>query len=319
MGMLATINTYRALSPQQRRLLKAKRIEGDYSPDYWLRLLDRLAEFDTDTDRLQTFAGIAFWALFVPVIIATVVTVNIYDPSDGLGILPLLLALGVILMAASGVLWLVTRRVDLSNHLRGAVMPLLALLGEDVKAGRTLRMKLDMRGSIVKDKFTEKLPAYAKGAYHKIVESLYEDPWLEWEAALADGSHLQLWMQDSVRSMKRTKRTARGKTKIKTKNKVKTRLEVRLKLPAARYRVRDLPTGRPSEFAVKVREGKEWKSVNVRLQVKAQPGDKWLVLHARETIAGTEVDEPRPEPVLDLMTRLYQGVETLPVAETSNV
>jgi hypothetical protein len=317
MGILTTLNTYRALNPQQKRLLKAKRVEGDYSPDYWLRLLERLADFDAGTDRLQWFSGIAFWVFFVPVVIGVVFTANLYNDMYDLGIMPLLLLIGILLMAGSGVIWLVTRRVDLSNHLRGGVMPLLALLGEDVKVGRTLRMKVDMRGSIVKDKLTQQLPAYAKGAYHKIVESLYEDPWLEWEAVLADGAHLHLTLHDSVRSLKRTKRNARGKTKVKTKNKLKSRLEARLKLPVDRYRVGELPTG-PVEFPVKVRDGKDWSKVAVRLQVKPQSGEKWLVLHAREVIAGGEVDEPHPEPVLDLVTRLYRGVELLPAPEASN-
>ncbi len=318
MGMLATLNAYRALSPQQKKLLKAKRVKGDYSPDYWLRLLDRLAVFDAGTDRLQMFSAIAFWVLLVPVVIGAVVTANLYEGGYGMGIIPLLLIIGTLLMAGAGMMWLITRRVDLSNHLRGAVIPLLALLGDDIKADRTLKMKLDMRGSIVKDKFTRKLPTYAKGAYHKIVESLYEDPWLEWEAVLADGAHLQLRMHDSVRSMKRTKRTARGKTKIKKKIKVKTRLEARLKLPVERYRVRDLPTGAPVEFPVKVRDGNNWNKLSVRLQIKTKVGDKWLLLHARELISGAEVDEPHPEPVLDLVTRLYRGVETLPAPEASN-
>jgi len=287
MGALSTLQAYRALSPQQKKLLKTKRIEGDYSPDYWLRLLDGLAAFDTGSDRLRNISGILFFVALVPVGIGT-------------AFLPLL-PFGLLLMAGSGALWLVTRRVDLRNHLRLFVMPLLNLLGDDIKRGRTLKMRLDLRGSTVKDKFTEKLPTYKQGAYHKVVESHFEDPWLDWEAVLADGAHLQLHMHDSVRQLKRTKRTARGKTKTKTKIKLRSRIEVQIKLPVDRFRARQLDSGRRG-----------------RQRMKIQDGEKWLSIRARQVVNGGELGEPALEPVLDLITHIYQGVEALPATETGH-
>jgi hypothetical protein len=284
MGMLATVKAYRALSPQQKQLIKAKRVEGDYSPRYWLRLLGGPARFDSGSDRLRRRSGILALLSLVPV---------------GIGLaFPPLLPVGLLLLTGGGSVWLITRRMDLSNRLRLFVLPLIDLLGDDVKNGRTLRLRLDLREAMSKDKLTGRLPPYKRGVYHKVVESHYEDPWLDWQAVLADGAHLQLQVHDSVRHFKRTKRTPRGKIKTKTKTKVRTRFEARLKLPVERYRVRELAD-----------------DSKLRLQVKARSGEKWLSLHARRQVLGTQVDEPPLEPALDLITRLYQGVEALPAKE----
>ena len=295
MGLFGAVAAYMTMNPQQRKLLLAKRVEGDYSPDAWLRLLDGPSRFDTHADRLRRFSGILFFLSLVPTIIGLI---NLLSTGQA-DLWPLLL-IGGGLMLTFGALWLVTRKMDLSNRLRHFLLPLISLLGDDLKKGRPLHLKADLSRCMIKSKQTGKRDPYDKHPYKNIVETFYQDPWLHWQAVLADGAQLQLDIQENVTVRRRTKKTPRGKHKIKTKKKAKNQVTVRLRLPADRYR-----------FLGVQRQG------NIRIQVKQPEGGKWLTLQARRTVAGTP-EEPELRPVLDLITGLYKGVERIPAGESGN-
>jgi hypothetical protein len=281
MTLTEAIKAYRTLNPRQRQLLRDKRLEGSYTPAYWLKLLTPPARFDDHGDRLRRFSGGAAAVSGV----LTFLGLFLYPAVSFLG--------GLALVVFAGI-WLYLRRLDLGNQLREFILPLVTLLGDDVKEGQTVHLAMDLRGGTIKDKRIETLPPYAKGAYHKIVETLYDDHWLSGETVLSDGSQLTLTLTDHIRQLKRTKRNARGKTKIKTKYKIKGEADVQLKLPLARYRLRHLE-GAPQE----------------RLRVGQKAGDKWLSLRARQVVprAQAQLQAPPLEPVLGLLTRLYSGVE----------
>ncbi len=289
MSIIAAIRAYLALNKQQKRLLKNKRLEGDYTPEAWIRLLGGLASYDTHGDRLRRFSGKAAIVMLVATFIGFFI--------------PPLLVISLSLLAVSGGIWLITRRADLSNHLRVFVLPLIALLGDDVKPGRTLHLRLDLRGGTIKDKRTEKKEPYRKGAYHKIVETLYQDDWLSGDTVLSDGSRLQLQLSDSIRELKKTKRNARNKTKTKTKYKIKGLMDVQLKLPQERYRPRELP-----------------ESVKRGPRIDTRPGEKWLGLRGRQVVPRGEQDLQSPplEPLLELLTGLYRTVEIKEQGEMAN-
>ncbi len=280
MSIIAAIRAYLALNKQQKRLLKSKRLEGDYTPEAWIRLLGGLASYDAHGDRLRRFSGKAAIVMLA---------------ATFFGILfPPLLAISVSLLAVSGGIWLITRRADLSNHLRVFVFPLVALLGDDVKPGSTLHLRLDLRGGTIKDKLRDKKEPYEKGAYHKIVETLYQDDWLSGDTVLSDGSRLQLRISDSIRELKKTKRNFRNKTKTKTKYKIKGLLDVQLKLPREHYRSRELP-----------------ESARGGGRIDTRTGEKWLGLRGRLVVPRGEQDlqSPALEPLLNLLTKLYEAAE----------
>jgi hypothetical protein len=282
MSMTEAIRAYRALDTRQRQLLRAKRLDGDFPPADWLALLRPLARFDRHGDRLRQLAGkiaigtgvLLFISFFLIPFLAELPVLNL------LVVLP---PLSLFLFLASLSVWLYLRRLDLSNQLREFLLPLIALLEDDIKTGHTLRLALDLRGGTRKDKRTGGVPAYSRGAYRRIVETHYEDPWLHGETVLTDGGQLTLDLVDHIRELKKTKRTARGKTKTKTKYKVRGETRMQLRLPTARYFARPLPDA-PAEG----------------LQEAIRPGEKWLTLRARRIT---------PRPVLAMLTRLYRSVE----------
>ena len=81
-------------------------------------------------------------------------------------------------------------------------------------------------------------PPYKKGAYHKVVDTFYDDPWFQGRAHFADGAHVQFAVIDHVRSSRRPSATRAGKIKRKTKNKKKTEMTVTLSVPNAQLRAR---------------------------------------------------------------------------------
>ena len=87
---------------------------------------------------------------------------------------------------------------------------------------------------------------YKKGAYHKVVDTFYDDVWLEGPAHFADGADVHFTVTDHIRSSSKTKRSARGKTKRKTKNKKKSELTVTLSVPDAQLRAGGAAAGATS-------------------------------------------------------------------------
>ena len=164
MSLFRTLKAYMALNTLQRRLLKEKQLTGNYSLPDWLNLLGGLVSYDEHGDKLRRFSGIVFLAMIVPVFFSIVY--------------PTLLLITIPIWLASGLLWLLTRKLDLSNHLRLFIMPLITLLGDDLKPGQTLNLRMDLRGGTKEGKKTDKRRPYNRGVYYKIVETLYQDPWL---------------------------------------------------------------------------------------------------------------------------------------------
>ncbi len=124
------------------------------------------------------------------------------------------------------------RKHDVPNGLRAFALPLLPILREDHDPETPLELKLDLSGP--KQNWRSG-PAYKAGRYHKIVDSFYDNPWLEGRARFVDGADVRFSIVDHVRSSYKTKRNPRGKIKHKTKVKKKTELAVTVSLPARNY------------------------------------------------------------------------------------
>jgi hypothetical protein len=120
-------------------------------------------------------------------------------------------------------------------------LPLTAILREDCDPATPLALKLDFTGAVQHPKLVRSSEPYKKGAYHKVVDSYYDDPWLQGRARFADGAHVEFVVVDHVRSSNKTKRSASGKTKRKVKNKRKTELTVTLTAPARNYAAASTP------------------------------------------------------------------------------
>lgn len=123
------------------------------------------------------------------------------------------------------------RKHDVPDGLRSFGLPLLAILREDHDPAAPLELKLDLTGG----KEVGVGNPYTKGAYHKVVDTFYEDPWIEGHAQFADGADVRFSVVDRIRATKRWKRSASGKTKTKTRSRKETELAVTVSFPGKNY------------------------------------------------------------------------------------
>jgi hypothetical protein len=186
------------------------------------------------------------------------------------------------------------RRHDLPFGLRLFALPLLPILREDHDPGTPLDLKLDLTGPEQNSKVIRTSDPYKKGAYHKIVDTFYDDPWIEGHAKFVDGTDLRFSVIDHVRSQSKTKRNPRGKIKRKTKAKKKTELAVTVTFPARNY------------AAAKSQAS---QSADIRKEsVKA--GEDRTVVRLSKVVELARTDGvPQPEHLLELVAEAYQRVD----------
>jgi len=127
------------------------------------------------------------------------------------------------------------RKHDVPNALRSFVLPLLPILREDHDPERSLELRIDLSGAEQPGKRVRSSDPYKKGAYHKVVDTFFDDPWLEGHAHFVDGADVRFSVVDHIRSSEKNKRSASGRHKRKTKRKKKTELSVTLSVPARNY------------------------------------------------------------------------------------
>jgi hypothetical protein len=181
------------------------------------------------------------------------------------------------------------KKNDVPNALRTFIYPLLPILREDQDPGVALELWVDLTGPIQSGKAVRNTPAYKKGAYRKVVDTFYDDAWLQARTQFADGAHVQFAVIDHVRSQWKEKKNPRGKIKRKTKNKKKTELTVTLTVPNRLYAPAGGGRGVPKQ--------------------KLKPGEK----HTKVTVGGTLVAPhldavPQLESLLELISGAYERV-----------
>ena len=185
------------------------------------------------------------------------------------------------------------RHHRLAPGVRAFVAPLLAVLREDHDPACPLELTLDCTGAAHKDKATRTSDPYDKGAYRKIVDTFYDDPWLQGRAQFADGADVRFAVIDHLRSSRKTKRSASGKTKVKTKGKKKTEVDVTVAFPARNYRAVSA-SGAPAP--------------DVKASVKS--GEKRTVVRMRRVLAAGSADAvPDPDVLLELLGAAYARVD----------
>ncbi|HEX8072312.1 MAG TPA: hypothetical protein VF546_20370 [Pyrinomonadaceae bacterium] len=268
---------YRALTAEQKQLLRTKQVEGAHTPAEWLALLTPLGDYDQSADKLRK-AGCTAGIISGVVLFASLFLLGIFAP---LAVLLIVGALTVLVVAI--IVYQITSKLDLATDLHKFVLPLLAVLREDAAPGQPVRLALDMRGSTVDAKQVRQTQPYAAGAYHKVVATFYEDPWLRGEAPLADGSRLSWRLVDRVRKLEKTKRNPRGKTKTKTRHKQKTHMVVQLALRGDRYAVADAGTAASAD----------------RLEVT--PGEKRHTVKLHRVVQTDALATPEPQQLLELI------------------
>jgi len=229
---MSVIQVWRSLNAEQKQILVDKRIDASRSVDELLALMKPLAACDTLADKSRTKLGCSFALAIVITIVAFFFLTNVSFAVAVIG--------GLVLAAvaiALGYFYFWTKKIDISNNFRQFVIPVLSVFREDIDPGRPVNIKLDLSSPTHKTKLQSESEPYKHGVYHKVIDSIYRDPWMEADAVLVDGTKLSWSVTDVIRERKKTKRNARGKYKTKTKYSKKTNLEVSVGLRRKTYDV----------------------------------------------------------------------------------
>ena len=229
---MSVIQVWRSLNAEQKQILADKRIDASRPIDELLALMKPLAACDTLADKARTKFGCSFALAIVVTIVGVIFLLNVGGIVGGATAL-LLVAVTI----ALGYFYFWMKKIDISNNFRQFVLPVLSVFREDIDASKPVNLKLDLSSPTDKSKLQSESAPYAAGVYHKVIDSMYRDPWMSADAVLVDGSKLSWSVTDSIRERKKTKRNPRGKYKTKTKYSKKTNLEVTLRMRKKTYDV----------------------------------------------------------------------------------
>lgn len=261
MSFAGAFKAYSSLNGEQKAILRDKKIDASHTPAEWIALLGALARYDREGDSLRKGAG---WGIAIGVIGAFGGGVIAHS-------LPALTTF-LIIAIISFILYISLRSVDLPESLGGFVLPLMALMREDMDADAPLHLKLDFERSVSKGKLlsSNQLPGG-----RDIVQSMYRNDWMEGGGTLAEGSTLGWSIIDLVRERRITKRNLRGKVKTKTKYKVRRIIDMRVGLRRENYVL-----------------GGTAGTVDGRIaRVNVKEGEKRNVLKVRRVVETTSVDQ----------------------------
>jgi len=225
-----------ATTAEWREIAAAKKIGVNRPVDEVLDLLRALSDFDTQMAAKRKKAGCSVPIAIVAGIIGVIVGGNVGGTAGK--VIFTVAMLGFAAAVYFLVLFLRLRAQDLSDNLRNAAVPFLALLREDMNPGDRLYVDIDLRPYDIEEKKKKQSDPYNKGAYYKIIDRLYVDPWFNGSVALADGTKVHWKVIEHVVKRDKTKKTSRGKIKSKTKIKRKTIAVVTLGFPLKEYAVK---------------------------------------------------------------------------------
>ena len=272
-----------SLPAEQQEFIRNKQVEATWTPEGWLGYLGSLADWDARADKARHSTGVTL--LWVGLLgLAVAITVTVFVPIVGVVLLVLWLVAFVVLWRS----WRSARKADLPGPQLNFAAAIVAVLAEDVAPESGLYLKLDLRGAMHDSKKTHVSNEYMRGAYHKIVDTFYVDPWFTGSATLVDDAKLFWHVVDRTRSSRKTKRTASNKIKTKTKNKRTTFLQTGLQLPRKNYAVNqqgesETPDGAGGATKVKVKPG-ETRS-NIKLTRTSKTTDPKRLPDPQELIA----------------------------------
>jgi len=270
---------YRALSVEQKRALSQKEIALHRPIDELLAFSRPLAACDQLSDKARTPYGCTFaGGLVLGIVALFFLPVNVGNLL-GWGVAGIIFLVAI----AAGVAYFRLKSLDISNNFRQFAVPVLTVFREDFDPASPLRIRLDLGSPTDKKKKQSESKPYKQGAYYKVIDVMYLDPWMEGEALLVDGSRLRWSVTDSIRERKKKKRTASGKYKMKTKYSKRSEIDVELTLKSKSYTVGPLP-------GAEVKQGVNKQSVRLTRRIKS-----------------ASLDPIKPSEFIDLVAGIYSG------------
>jgi hypothetical protein len=224
------LKTYRSLTAEQKQAISQKRIDMSRPIGDLLAFLKPIAACDALSDKVRTKLGCTFGIAIVALVVLIFVFMGAWT-----GVKTIIILAVAAIMSWSFFLWRWTKSIDVSNNFRQFAIPVLTVLRDDFDPAQPVHLRIDLTGPTEKGKKRNETPPFKKGVYHKVVDSMYVDPWMTAEGHLVDGTKLSWEVTDTIRERSQTKRTARGKIKTKTKHKKKSSIDVSMGLRRKTY------------------------------------------------------------------------------------
>ena len=177
---------YRTLNRDQVRFVIDKVIEGSHTADDWLSRLNRIAFMDLVGDETREQAG----SLSVNFGILTVVTLVLTIFRPVLFFLPLGF---LIIFAYFFSLYISLLKIDISNHMRIFLVPLIGILKEQIPESAEIYLKLDFSKAVGKEKLT--VTDEAGGDKQT---RFYRHHWMDGKVTLNDGITVKWSIEDEI-------------------------------------------------------------------------------------------------------------------------
>jgi len=225
--MLASLRHLQSLTPAQRALLRAKRVEGEYTIEALIDQLTPLAEFDALGDHGRTAWGrVAGSALLVAVLAGLIAFA-----------LPFTLLICVPAAIVAVIAFVKRKKLaqfDAANSLREVALPFLRMIALDMPPDGRLQVRIDFSDTVsAKNQLGKVDTQKAHGT--TVRTTRYRNDWFAGSTRLADGSQLRWQVDEALSVRERQRRNPRGKIKSKTKRTQRNRLRVLLSLSRRRY------------------------------------------------------------------------------------
>lgn len=230
---------WQSLNPAQQEFVRKKVIVGNYTPDKWLKLLNKVAELDKIGDKKSSNFG--------------------FKKLAPLGILPLSVFMLVIYWSTDDKIWAILAGViggisillsliflfkqrkqipdDLHNSLRKSVIPIIHILREDMAQDQKLRLSIRADYPLNDTYLTKQEPKPDWNIFMpRTINYYYVYPWMQGKATLKDGSVLKWLIKSDIHFMDIAKRSRRsGKWKYMEKYKFKHQIRIKFSLPKTVY------------------------------------------------------------------------------------
>lgn len=284
---------YRALTPEQKKIVVSKEADLLLEPGALIGLLTPVAKYDQMVATQLSSVPLGCLTLAAPAmcVVSLVLAQNGWSAAYA--------ALFLLSLAATVITLLMrfaAKKSDLSDNLRGTALPILAIFREDFARDAPVHLRLDLKKPTAESKKVTETPysigpnlrGKAKGTgggAGSYVETSYSDPWMSGRATLQDGSLLAWSVTDSIRERKKLRRSRSGKTKPpKIKYAKKSDINVRLAVPRKAY---DLV---PPEGA------------------KTKEGEKRHVVTLSRRVRADSLDPMSPKKFVDVVAEIYRGL-----------
>lgn len=213
------------LPPDLTEAVEKKRFTGKKRLRQWMVFLKILAKFDEDVDDRMKKAGKKAAIFGVGTFVALFAGIFAIAGTEGYPVVIQVSAAVVLILAVMFIVYLIKykglSKINLDNSFRETLLPVLAILSEDIPDKKKIYLDLNLgnptdKAYKISDK---KIPP---GRNRKLIERVYRFPAFHADIPLENGTRLLLDLVKQPASYDRYYKTARGKYKHKTKWKMVT-------------------------------------------------------------------------------------------------